>query len=170
MWELLLLLVGLVALYLFWPRKKAPSETGRHTSGSEARTASRPTTKPRGDPVDTSTVARHWESDAFDFEVVGESHYQASIAAIAESNRRCVATLILESTNAYDKSAVRVEIGGRQVGYLSREDARSFRRRLGAAKLTGKRTTCDAEIRGGGTAKDGRALMYGVALSMKPFG
>ena len=122
-------------------------------------------------PEAAAGATHHWKGSHFDFEIVGESHYQAQISTIAKrGDSHLTASLVLDPSNPYDNLAVRVDIGGQTVGYLSRKDARSFRRRLGAMRLTGQTTTCDAEIRGGDTARDGRVLMYGVFLAMKEFG
>jgi hypothetical protein len=118
----------------------------------------------------------HWPPlGDYEFEIVGESNYQQAIAKIAgyhgthSANKHCIASLIPEDDNPHDKSAVAVEIDGSTVGYLSREDARSFRRRLGRKGLSGQVTTCDALIVGGGTRKNGQRLHYGVRLDIKPF-
>jgi hypothetical protein len=115
----------------------------------------------------------HWPSEGnFDFEIVGESNYQPAIAALVEGTtpgETFTALLIPENENPYDKLAVRVEIDGRTVGYLSREDARSFRRRLSAKKLSGKATQCMASLIGGQTRLSGETLSYGVTLDIKPF-
>lgn len=84
------------------------------------------------------------------FEVVGESHYQRALLKHAGdhdedgADKECVALLI---------KAVRVAVGVDIVGHLSRDDARSFRRRLGTKKLTGQITSCYAIMRGGFTRK-----------------
>lgn len=111
----------------------------------------------------------------FDFEVVGESNYQPALRKIAGDHGAesvamdCIATLVPDDANAYDKSAVQVSVNGEVVGYLSRDDARSFRRRLGRKGLTGQATTCAAKVVGGGTKRGGERLMYGIQLDMKPF-
>lgn len=115
----------------------------------------------------------------FDFEVVGESYYQPALAKLATDHattsagadeiKPLTAHLIPDDYNEYDDKAVRVEINGLHIGYLSREDARSFRRRLGAKKLTGQITTCGAIITGG-HIKDGKTMSYGAALDIQPFG
>jgi hypothetical protein len=110
----------------------------------------------------------------FDFEVVGESHYQRNLASLAGEHdeygarTECVAHLVPEDHNPHDPKAVAVQIAGRIVGYLSREDARSFRRRLGQKGLSGRVTTCGACIVGGAT-RNGEKLFYGVNLDLKPF-
>jgi len=93
----------------------------------------------------------------YEQEVVGESQYQKALKAIsggyAESGaahrKQVHALLILEDDNPHDPKAVRVEINGCDVGYLNRDDARKYRRRLksvGKPRLTIK---CDAVIVGG---------------------
>jgi hypothetical protein len=119
----------------------------------------------------------HWPgSGDFGFEVVGESNYQPALAAAAGNQQTryeglaCVAQLVPEDNNRYDKSAVAVSVNGSTVGYLSRDDARSFRRRLGSKGLTGVVTTCGAVIRGGGQKSDGTRMFYGIWLDIQPFG
>ena len=114
----------------------------------------------------------------FEFEVVGESYYQSALASLAsehpdsdsfsEAAKPLTAYLIPDDFNQYDDKAVRVEINGLHIGYLSREDARSFRRRLGAKKLTGQTTICGALITGGHVV-DGKKMHYGAILDLKPF-
>lgn len=85
-------------------------------------------------------------------EVVGESHYQPALRAAAgkgEVRHHCRATLVLEASNRYDNKAVRVDVNGRTVGYLSHDEARSYRR---AIKNCGD-LECDAVIVGGGKGR-----------------
>lgn len=96
--------------------------------------------------------------------VVGESHYQDALIAIAgpysEGGRsmRCYAVLDPEDDNPYDSNAVRVEIGGDTVGYIARDDA-PFVRMI----LIGRYDRCyvDAVIRGGRPG-----TYYGVWLDL----
>jgi hypothetical protein len=120
-------------------------------------------------------TAFHWQDNGnFAFEVVGESFYQPELNALVPSSNGewiaiyHIATLLPEDNNPHDDKAVSVHIQGKQVGHLSRDDARSFRRRLSAKKITGLATTCPAVIRGGGVIGNEKAL-YGVRLDMKPF-
>ena len=68
-----------------------------------------------------------------------ELHYQADIERQyrlhggTEHPVKATATLIPEDDNEYDANAVRVEIGGRLVGYLSREQAQEYRSAVGTA-------------------------------------
>lgn len=118
----------------------------------------------------------HWPGTGdFEFEVVGESFYQKELARIAGAHGeesvevQCTASLVPESDNEHDPKAVAVLVNSRKVAHLSREDARSFRRRLGQRQLTGQVTTCDAIVVGGGTRRNGEKLMYGIKLDIKPF-
>jgi hypothetical protein len=118
----------------------------------------------------------HWEStDYYEFEVVGEPHYQTDIASLAGDHddkgaaKEYTAMLIPEDSNAYDNKSIRVDIKGLTVGYLSKIDARSFRHRLGAKKLSGQVTSCDAVVKGGHLMRSGKHASYGVSLAIKPF-
>ena len=55
-------------------------------------------------------------------------------------------TLVYEDENEHDPMAVRVEIGGYRVGYLSREDARSYRKQLKAKGAAGAKLACEGKI------------------------
>lgn len=118
----------------------------------------------------------HWPSlENFDFEVVGESNYQPALRSAAgdhgdkSPSGQYIAKLIPENDNKFDKLAVRIDINNMTVGYMSKEDARSFRRRLSAKKLGSKITTCDAAIIGGYLMQDGKKASYGVCLDLKSF-
>lgn len=120
--------------------------------------------------------AFHWpELGDYEFEVVGESRYQAALRRIAGDHGErsaeavCVAHLVMDDRNPHDNKAVVVRVDGAVVGYMSRDDARSFRRRLSAKRLAGMTTTCSACVVGGGTRKNGEALSYGIRLDMEPF-
>jgi len=151
-------------------RAGLPSETiqGRTRSGKEVH------------PVEVADY--RWSDDGnFDFEVVGESYYQSDLRVLAgeHDDKGCrvygTAVLMPENDNPHDDKAIAVYVKvaenepGRKVGHLSRHDARSFRRRLGAKGLTNKPTLCDAVIVGGKLMK-GQRQNYGVWLDMKPFG
>jgi hypothetical protein len=108
----------------------------------------------------------------FLLEVAGESKYQAELEAICgrrteEGEDKYVkARLVLENDNPYDPNAVRVDIEGRTVGYLSREYARQYRKqvaRLGRPNMIG---ICAANIRGGWQRRGGNRGHYGVWLDV----
>ena len=111
----------------------------------------------------------------FDFEVVGESYYQPAISALAGehgddgADLHTTALLVPDNHNPYDDKAVRVDIRGLTVGHLSRDNARSFRRRLAQKKLGTAPTQCDALIMGGFVLQDGQRADYGVRLDIRPF-
>jgi hypothetical protein len=138
--------------------------------GYKQETRSEPTKKPR-QAGDTK-----WPGKGnFDFAIVGESHYQDALKRLAGNHGdrspdiEATASLIPESSNPYDKNAIRVELNGATVGYFSREDAPRFRRRLGGKGLTGSTTSCQAIINGGYKKRDGTRASYGVQLDIKPF-
>jgi len=109
---------------------------------------------------------------AFQFEIVGESHYQDNLEILcggrtAESaEKRAVAHLILEDTNPHDSLAVRVDINDRTVGYLTRENARQYRQQIakaGQPRLVG---VCDALIVGGWYRSKTDVGSFGVKLDL----
>lgn len=124
--------------------------------------------------VDASSQHEWSDGGSFSFEIVGEANYQPTLRRLVGSENAArgdslfTAKLVPENGNAYDDKAVGVYIGGQKVGHLSRQEARSFRRRLGAKKLTGCVTTCPATIFGGRVV-DGKTQSLGVWLDLKPF-
>ncbi len=93
---------------------------------------------------------------SFGIEAVGESHYQRELESICGSRTRqgiewdTTAELVLEDANPYDlNNAVRVDIDGRTVGYLSRSDASTLRRRLSSSFISPACLTVAVKIRGG---------------------
>jgi hypothetical protein len=115
----------------------------------------------------------HWDGNGeFAFEIVGESHYQKALELAAggrapESVRvRKRAMLVPEPDNPHDENAVRVDIDYRRVGYLSREDAIEYNRRLFKKGLAGKAMTVDAIIVGGWDRGDGARGHFGVRLDL----
>jgi hypothetical protein len=91
----------------------------------------------------------------FDFDVVGESHYQAVLSEICGGpcedghELEITAVLVPETDNEFDAKAVAVKINGSTVAYLSRSDAREYRTQLAAGGHTGQMAACDAMIVGG---------------------
>lgn len=108
----------------------------------------------------------------FACEVVGESNYQHHLEQIAggrsdESARLSKqAILVLEDDNAHDKNAVCVFIDGLRVGYLSRDMAKSYRRRLKQQSLPIAHYRCDALIVGGWDRGGGDVGHFGVRLDL----
>jgi len=179
----LLLLVIIIALLAFaaWELfgKKSPPPTSTNLRNpptpptrSSQRTAPAATQRKGGN----YGTDYHWEGKGdFEFEVVGESNYQIALAILAgehgkeDAEAQHKATLVLDDSNPHDPKAVAIRIDEIPVGYLAREDARSYRRRLGQKSLSGVNATCEAIVVGGGTRRNGEKLHYGVKLDIKPF-
>lgn len=106
---------------------------------------------------------------------MGDAAYQAALEAICGArvsrgvNKLETARLILEDRNPSDKKAVRVEIRGRQVGYLTRDIAILYRRQLVAMNKPRANGQCQAAIRGGWVSADGRKGSYEVWLDLPTF-
>lgn len=135
-------------------------------------------TKARGtsQQVQAPTPAFTWPArDEYEFEVVGESHYQRALQTLAGEHGDDAAELLTTAmvvpydTNKYDDKAVKVLIDGYEVGHLSRDDARSYRRRLAGKKLGMVPAQCGALVMGGFIGRDGTRASYGVRLDLKPF-
>jgi len=108
----------------------------------------------------------------YDVDIVGESNYQPVLAAIcgkrtAQSVKKIVtASLVHEDENPHDQNAVRVDIEGKTVGYLDRENAKKYRKLLAKAGQPGATTTCQAIIVGGWDDGNGRTGFFGVKLDL----
>lgn len=109
---------------------------------------------------------------SFSFDIVGESHYQDAIEFVAggrsdaSARIRKIAMLVPESDNPHDTNAVRVDIEGRRVGYLSRGDAVRYRNLLKKKGLAGLAMTVDALIVGGWDRGNGDRGLFGVKLDL----
>lgn len=107
----------------------------------------------------------------FALEVVGESYYQDALEQICGPRTResveqeHTARLILEDNNPRDKNAVRVEIDGKHVGYLSREVAKTYRQQIKNGGMPNAIGECQALIKGGWD-RDGKKGNYGVWLDI----
>jgi hypothetical protein len=106
-------------------------------------------------------------------DIVGESHYQDALDAICggkteRGHHKIVkALLVCENNNPADNQAIRVDIEGKTVGYVSRLNARRIRRQLikgGFAGLTG---LCSAKIVGGWDRGGEDTGYYGVKLDLQ---
>lgn len=88
----------------------------------------------------------------FEQEIVGESNYQKDLREILkglDESRVCKALLYLEDDNKYDNQAVCVFIDQRVVGYLSRADARKFRKDMREKGFVSGGYSCNAKLFGG---------------------
>jgi hypothetical protein len=112
----------------------------------------------------------------FSLLVVGESNYQDAIETAAggrteESCEKIVtAVLVLEDSNPYDRKAVQVVINGRLCGYLSREDARAYRKLLKKAGYPDGTTSWNAMIVGGWDRGPDDQGHFGVKLNLPLYG
>lgn len=108
----------------------------------------------------------------YNLEVVGELLYQKYLKHLSASckktagRRGLVAKLHYENANPHDKKAIRVVINGGTVGYLSRKDARLFRKRIEEVGMEGLVISCNAEIVGGSRVGLLRKTDYGVWLDL----
>ena len=108
----------------------------------------------------------------YDLEVVGESHYQRHLKVLSGhysnegGDRELIAKLHYENTNPHDKKAIRVVINGGTVGYLSRKDARLFRKRIEKVGLEGLVISCNVEILGGKRVGLFKKTDFGVWLDL----
>ena len=64
-----------------------------------------------------------------DFDIVGESYRQHILRQLWDdgADDTFTAIMIPENDNPHDRNAVRVDVEGRHVGYLSRETAKDYR-------------------------------------------
>lgn len=108
----------------------------------------------------------------FDCEVVGESHYQKALERIAGGRSEdgaehdCIAVLVPEPQNKHDRNAIRVDIDGRTVGYLSRSDAIDLGKVLRGKGLGGAILTVNAMIVGGWDRGGDDRGHFGVRLDI----
>ncbi|MGB5261805.1 MAG: hypothetical protein WBO34_14970 [Gammaproteobacteria bacterium] len=109
---------------------------------------------------------------AYEYKIVGEAKYQRALETICggrteEGIRKNVqAILIPERSNRNDKQAVRVAIEGQTVGYLSRVNARAFRKKLKAAGYSSRPAACPAVIVGGWERGPFEKGHFGVKLDL----
>jgi hypothetical protein len=109
-----------------------------------------------------------------DLELVGEASYQDALWSIcggAEGDRirhRVIGLLVREPTNPHDPNAIRVDIDGLTVGYLSAEDAVRYGAGLSALVAQhGCAIALHGVIVGGGCYPDGPGRL-GVWLEHDP--
>lgn len=121
-----------------------------------------PSTPGKPAAVDAATLKPRLLPGGHRVEVVGESHYVPALDTIADDGlTQAWADLVLEDDNPYDRGAVRVEIDGEKVGYLSRDIAPTYRPvglRLRELGYVGR---CAATIKG-----NERRRLFGVFLDL----
>jgi hypothetical protein len=137
------------------------------------------TSRPAPTPAPTlvevvPAVASVLLSGRHDLEVVGESHYQDALWRVAGGRMtervrvETQAMLVREPDNPHDANAISVRIDGSTVGYLCRDDARSYL--PGLLKLEarhGARISLTGVVVGGGIRQDGPGML-GIWLSHDP--
>lgn len=171
-----LLITAIITGLLTLIRNK-PDQPTEHTTKSNNTKSSKTkssNTSTNENPQSNSVFV--WpELNEFQFDIVGESDYQSSISELIKPHKNKTkipaldAYIIPEDTNPDDDKAIRIDIGKYTVGYLSKKDARSFRRRLAAKKLRNQVTKCKAIINGASRSKNSKTAAYSVALNIKPF-
>ena len=142
----------------------------RSRSARTAPTTSSSVRSPTGTPVETNWVGppaphaidHHWlqvptfGAAGFLVDVVGESFNQDAIEAAAGGRHEdgavtplVIAQLVRETNNPYDSNAVRVDLGNRPCGHISRTEAPRYHRALAALAEIGRPATCRAWLTGG---------------------
>jgi hypothetical protein len=126
-------------------------------------------------PPPATTVKATLYSGDETLEVVGESHYQDALWAIAGGRQlervryETYALLVPDPENPHDANAIEILIAGQLVGFLSRHDA--VRYRPGLLKLMSESPTpliaLHAVVVGGGQRADGLGYL-GVFLDHDP--
>ena len=112
------------------------------------------------------------KSRGWTFDIVGESNYQTHLQKIAgrkeEKAKRhyCLATLAADDGNKFDPLAVMVQINGKVVGYLSRDNARKYRKELSVLDASLPAAIVEAVIVGGWSGPESEGD-FGVKLNLK---
>lgn len=104
--------------------------------------------------------------------IVGEARRQDVLEELAcgRDDRGCLvrhvtAELVVEPDNEFDSDAVRVDVGGRAVGYIPRDEAPDFHHVIAALWRTGAPATCRATLTGG-WARPGDRGYIGLCLDI----
>lgn len=103
--------------------------------------------------------------EGWSVEIVGESHYQAAIERIigGTSHRHYAARLVRDSANPRDSSAVRLDVQGQTVGYVSRDETDDVQPLLQKLDAMGRPAWVRATFTGGGGH-----YSYGVEIDDLP--
>ena len=123
-----------------------------------------PSAESTGGPVDYSGDMQ--------VDVAGESYYVVNFERLFPRTEHGIdataqAELVADPSNVYDRNAVRVMIGGLQVGHLNREAAAAFAPTAQRLASQGAVITCTATVRGGWDQGQGQQGNYGVVLWMR---
>lgn len=124
------------------------------------------------DPANVKVAEITNSPGSFEWNVVGEGHYQDALALITggkteEGHNMLVdALLVPEDDNPHDPLAYCVRINGHRVGYMSREDARSLRAKVKGTNMEGVWLKVPAMIRGGWRRSADDQGMFGVVFDL----
>jgi hypothetical protein len=136
---------------------------------AEQRPVPTPFDAPRG-----KHASVQWRAGSFPMEVVGESRYQNALVAICGAHTRYghdseySANIEREPLNPFDRNAVVAKIGGRTVGYLSREQAVRVSEQMISDGIFS--ASCKARVRGGWRTNQYDEGHYGVWLAIPNWG
>lgn len=127
--------------------------------------------EPAGAAPASSAPLRIVGDGRFDYEIVGESYYQAALDEICGG--KCVeghqielpAALVPDPTNEHDPNAVKVVIRGKHVGFLARSEAAAYRKALSTAGRGAATAQTSAKIVGGWDDGEDEGH-YGVKLDI----
>lgn len=109
---------------------------------------------------------------AYETEIAGEVNFQDVLEALCGPRlpqgvyQVETARLVVNDRINSNKNAVRVEIRGRQVGFLNLEDTIRYRRYLNAKGKPTAHGQCQAVIKGGWVSADGRHGPFYVSLDL----
>jgi hypothetical protein len=161
----------------------AQSKAAEIARRMQSRTDKGTSDAPQSAPVENQKSTTESQPGAFvsgdggyQFEVVGESHYQTDLERIVggrtgdNTRYECLAVLTPEPDNPYDPQAVYVSVDGRKVAYLSRNWAAKFNAALAANGYA--QAACNALIvggwdRGGDRGNFGIKLDIALPLDLK---
>lgn len=147
---LILLLIGVPAAWVFYKKRRRPTSL----------------------PVDPMVRLRG--PGTYDIAIMGVSRYRSSLEKICggrsreQGDKQVEAVLVLEDTNPHDNNAVRVDVQGNTVGYLSSDLAREYRQRLKEGGYLRIRGVCDAKITGMLDHGGGDRVRFSVRLDLPP--
>lgn len=108
----------------------------------------------------------------YEFDIVGEASYQDALSDICGGKKESSADLYvdaelyLEDENPHDSKAVCVSVEGKTVGYLSRKDARNFRKQVKEFEDQDPIFFCKAVIVGGWKKSKRDQGNFGVRLDL----
>lgn len=119
--------------------------------------------------ADSGDMPKWVATDGYVLDVVGESHYRASLLKIlhgVDARELKAIAVLVPYKSRHDKHAVRVEIRSHIVGHLSRDDARAYRKRLAKKFGEGKVAAADALIGSGLEAGERGPIGVRLAVSL----